>query len=135
MTEPAIDFTQLPFPSDNLTVAALRKAYPYSFDLPSRIVASKFDTPREYGRISLEETLGGVIDAERMVASMAFKQAMGLPPTESEAQRSRETLRESLASEYVTLGLAAGEHHADQLIRHIEAEATTQARSHPGHPR
>ena len=135
MTEPAIDFTQLPFPSDNLTVAGLRKVYPHSFDLPARIPALKFETAIEYGRASLEKTLGGVIDAERMVASLAFKQALGLVLTESESRRSRESLLESLASEYVTLGLAAGEHHADQLVRDIEAQATTQARSHHGQPR
>jgi hypothetical protein len=131
MSEPAIDFTQLKFPSDSLTVATLRKVYPHSFDLSSRTGGSH----RTYGRGSLNDTLGGVIDTERLVASLAFKQALRLAPNEAETQDPQETLRDLLASDYVTLGLATGQHHAEQLVRDIEGQATTQARTHPGNTR
>jgi hypothetical protein len=128
MTDPSVEFTQISFPSDSLTVAALRKSYPRSFDLP-RVGGSD----RTYGRGSLDDTLGNVIDNERLIASLAFKKAIGLSPTEAETEEPRETLVEFLTHDYVTLGVAAGEHHAEQLIRDIEAQATAQARSHPGH--
>jgi hypothetical protein len=133
--QPLIDFSQISFPSDKLTIAALRKAYPNSFDLPARMPSSKYEEPTEYGRGSLEQTLGGVIDAERLVASLAFKESLGLALTESEALRPREVIHDSLTSEYITLGLASGEHHANQLVRDIETQATSQALAHPGNPR
>jgi hypothetical protein len=69
MPAPTIDFTQLTFPSDSLTVAALRKAYPHSFDLPSRTGGSPSTTPLAYSRARLEDTLGGVIDTERKLGT------------------------------------------------------------------
>src|SRR5579871_5370831 len=101
MSEPAIDFTQLTFPSDSLTVAALRKAYPHSFDLPSRTGGPPFSPPPAYGRASIEDTLGGVIDSERKLASLAFKRVLGLPLTQAESLDSHQGLAEGLIHEYV----------------------------------
>lgn len=74
----------------------------------------------------MEGTLGGVIDAERVIASIAFKQTMGQPLTIEEAKYA-ESDYSALADEYIDLGLASGEHHADQLLRDIERQAVAQA--------
>src|ERR1700743_3209894 len=96
----AVDFTQLSFPSDRLTVAVLRKTYPSSFDLPARTSSSASSPALAYNRAGLEGTLGGLIDAERTLASLAVKRVLGLPLTPDEALDSRDGIVETLTSEY-----------------------------------
>ncbi len=56
----AIDYTQIEFPSDQLTVKALRKAIPHSFDLPARENYSRFSRQGFIRRESLENSLYGL---------------------------------------------------------------------------
>jgi hypothetical protein len=42
---------------------------------------------------------------------------------------------EILAGEYVNLGLASGEHHADELVREITSQAVAQAQQYHGRSR
>ncbi|MBA4068154.1 MAG: hypothetical protein C0501_31525 [Isosphaera sp.] len=128
---PAIDFTIIRFPTDRLTVAGLRRVYPHSFDLP----APAGPTRRDYYRKSIEDTLGGIVDAERVIASLAFKRVLGLPLTVEESRQTGEDHLNDLICCYMELGLAAGEHHGEQLAREIETQATVQAARYLSHPR
>lgn len=127
---PQIDFTRIYFPSDRLTVRDLRRAFPGSFDLPGQPV-QKSGT-RSYGRASTGSALDGIIDAERLLAGIAFKQVLGQPLGEDEASFDRNEFVEALTTDYVRVGLAAGEHQVRELIRGIEAQAVAQARRHLG---
>jgi hypothetical protein len=131
MPEPApqIDLAQLQFPTDRLTVAVLRAARPWAFDRPP-----PRPSPFLGGRGSLEDALGGAVDYERRLAVLAFKRELNLPLTDEERQVARRDLVQGLTDEYILLGLASGEHHAEQLLRDIEAQAAAQARRHLGWP-
>lgn len=128
--DPQPDFTRMTFPTDRLTVAALRKAYPWAFDQPHH---DPYRRGRWFGgRASLEEAIGDTLDFERRLATLEFKRVLGLTPNAEEGRHPQWELAESLRDEYATLGLAAGEHHADQLVRGIESQAAAQARQAPG---
>jgi hypothetical protein len=131
-TKSQIDFTQIDFPSDRLTVKQLRMAYPYSFDLPDPR-PSLTKNSRLYARKSIDSTLGGIVDGERLLASLVFKEAIGLLPTEEETLPRHEIV-EGIISDYQRVGLA-GEHEAEELIRRIETQAVSQARRQGGPPR
>jgi hypothetical protein len=121
------------FPTDHLTVAALRKVYPRSFDQSH---PNPYRRGRWFnGRASLEEAIGDTLDFERRLATLEFKRVLGVKPTAEEERHPRWELAESLRDEYATLGLAAGGHHADQLIRDIESQAAAQAQALGGRPR
>lgn len=131
MPDPQPDFTRMTFPTDRPAVAALRKSYPRSFDQPH---LSQHRRERFSGRGSLEDALGDTLDFERRLATLEFGRVPGLTPTGEEARHPRWELVESLRDEYATLGLAAGGHHADQLIRDIESQAAAQDRRTLGGP-
>jgi hypothetical protein len=129
--EQSIDFTLIAFPSDSLTISTVRKAYPYSFDLPDRNEFIRSNSARYNSRKSIEDALGGLINFERIVASLAFKKALGLPLSDQESDfKSSGDSLDFLAEEYVLLALAAGPHEARELIKGIESQATAQARLH-----
>jgi hypothetical protein len=125
---PTIDFTAIHFPTDRLTVADLRRVYPYSFDQPRPHESFGKDRSPP-GRGSIEHTLGTLIDMEREIANVAFKKAAGQSLTEVEASQDRDSYLE-LAEEFVTLGLATGENAAMELLRDIRRQAEAQAAIH-----
>jgi hypothetical protein len=126
---PILDFTQIAFPSDRLTVKDLRRDAPGCFDL-----TAPEHLPEREGflqRQSIEYTLGGIINTERELAAIAFFAALGTSPLESFGKLGpRDFAAECLANDYVRLGLASGQHHAEQLIRDFEQAAADQARKH-----
>jgi hypothetical protein len=128
---PIINFAAIRFPTDQLTVADLRRIYPQSFDMSVPLGATK----RGYGRQSIEDTLGDIIDAERVIANLAFKQLLGIPLTVEEEQKTRHDHLDNLASSYIDLKLVSGEHEAMQVVREIERQAVAQAERFHGHPR
>jgi alpha-D-ribose 1-methylphosphonate 5-triphosphate synthase subunit PhnI len=139
-SEPKIDFTQINFPSDKLTVRMLRTACPEGFDVdcPQDSLALAGSNDRGYyDRRSFDEFLGmGLIDIERLVAERAFKVFLGQSIQGDERLSNRDELISCLVTEYKDYyGLARGEHEALAMIRGIEAQADAQARQHPGRPR
>jgi hypothetical protein len=127
---PQIDFSQIEFPSDRLTIRDLRRAFPHAFDLPGQ--EAHRSQERGYGRQSVGDALDGIIDAERLLAGRAFKEALGEPYSNDEAAQARWDIIEGLVSDYRRAGLASGEHQSNELIRGIESQAADQAQRHRG---
>ncbi len=133
-TEPKIDFTQIEFPSDKLTVGMLRKAYPQGFDVDMpRDVGAYNELRDDYDRRSLDDILGtGLIDVERLVAERAFKVALGQSVKGDSRLSNKDELVDCLTHVYKHDGLARGEHEALAMIRRIEVQAEAQARQYEG---
>lgn len=124
-TQKSIEFRTIAFPSDNLTIKALRQAHPDQIDtnpLPT------FFTNRNR-HDSAEDMLTDLLYSERSIAEMAFYRALGKSPPEP---CDVEAFSEELTRLYIRYGIASGEHHAAQLIRDFESQATAQARGHTG---
>lgn len=119
-----INFSTIQFPSDKLTVRELRTLFPTSFDKPALYGGERLD--QVYGRLSLDTTLGSLIDAERLLAGIMYKQALGQPLSSDEQLQTKDELVESLTEEYVRWGIATGPQHAQQLIRGIEQQVARQ---------
>jgi hypothetical protein len=120
---PLIDLTRIAFPTDRLTVKELRERNPLDFDRLDK----KDGSPK-----STEENFHTVLDCEREVAWRAFRAALGQPVRISPIA---EETRPIVMREYVRLGLATGPHHAEQLIRNVEAQAAAQAKGYGPPPR
>ena len=135
MERPRIDFARLDFPSDKLTVGALRRAFPHSFDLPAPDYPPATDEYRafphlRFGRQRTELALGELVDFERLLAARAFKEALSLPLEGEENDYGRDELVGELTELYTKLKLAKGPKSAGQLIRAIETGAAAQALTH-----
>jgi hypothetical protein len=132
--EPKIDFTQIQFPSDKLTIGMLRKAWPETADIDRETDFGRAGY-RSYVRQSLDGVLGeGLLDPERLLAERTFKAMLGLPIDEKRID-SRDVLIKDLRREYLFLGIARGKHEVRALIRSIEEQAEAQARQYGGRPR
>ncbi len=131
---PTIDFTQIAFPSDRLTIKELRKSIPHCFDLPARDGYQPRFRQGFFRRENLENYLGGIINTERELAALAFYTALGQEkPTHHDRKLGpRWEAAEVLIHDWTQVGLTTGEHHGEQLIREIEAQAVAQARRHLG---
>ena len=130
MPLPKIDFTQIAFPSDVITLKMVRQACPEAtdIDIPEQLKA----IDRTYSRRSLDDVLGtGLMDLERELAERAFRTVFG-QPVESGPLNDRRDLIDLLVIEYVRYGLARGRHSAAALAHQIEAQAVAQARQHGG---
>jgi hypothetical protein len=135
-TEPVIDLTKIEFPTDRLTVKMLRKVSPQGFDVeppPDPVLDRLLNRPLR--RQSLDDVLACVIDAERILAEMAFKSALGQSIRDDDRQGGRATIHLNLSSDYVGLGLAPGKKAAREMLKDIEAQAAAQAREQSGRPR
>lgn len=119
--EPAIDIARISFPSDRLTVKAIRVAEPNLFDHPDVWVRSAAGDDSNF-LLMLRD--------ERAIAYKAFAKTLGLPARVSSSHRN--DIVHSLAEEYSRLGLSTGPKHTVQLIRDIEAQAIAQAKEHLG---
>jgi hypothetical protein len=127
---PPVDLTKIDFPTDSLTIKDLRKHAPHCFDLPAPDGhrSDVYDLAEPYERLGLEDGFGAIISAERELAILAVRTAQGIaPPTGID---SREAIIETLTSDYISLGLASGKHHAEQLIRSFEQAAAEQAKAY-----
>jgi hypothetical protein len=129
-TEPTVDFTQIEFPSDKLTVKMLREAWPDAFDM-DRLDELGRAPYRRYKRHAIDSILGeSMIDLERMVAERAFKVALGQSVDNDSRISDKDDLIDGLAATYTRTGLARGEHEVMAMIRRIEVQAEAQARQH-----
>lgn len=139
-TEPQIDFTRIAFPTDSLTIKALRKNTPHAFDVPppekwKHLISDQRSS--HFSLMSLDDVLSSILDFERLVAEDAFRNELGLKkkaPYPVIGGR-KSDLIDSVASDYVSLGIARGKNEAREMIRAVEAQAREQAREHGGRPR
>jgi hypothetical protein len=128
-----LDFSLIRFPSDSLTLGALRARFPELIDRAPGVPF--FNKPKEAGladliwceRVVAEHGVGGGVhlviygggkDAAR--DSSGYDSAL-----DEEYRGSVESLREA----YVTFGLASGPESAQQLIRSIETQVAELSES------
>jgi hypothetical protein len=114
---PEIDFSQLSFPSDKLTIGAIRAAQPFRFR----------------GDDANFMDISGLITAERWLARKAYAAALGQPdPYGDSDMTDRAGVIAALADEYARLGLSSGAMHTREIVRAFETEAAEQAKQHIG---
>ena len=113
----AVDFRDVAFPSDRITLGKLREKYRESFDSPLGDLQPEFfwdpDNPRHARKV-----LGGLLYKERLIVARAFAQATG----GSGPWFNKRVVEASLAESYVELGLATGRTHAQELIRDMQRQ-------------
>src|SRR5207244_2020081 len=124
MSEPVLDFSQIRFPSDRVTVADLRRLWPWAFD------QYRPPEPGHRGDIKrggdLSTTLGCLLDCERIYADLVFRQALGMPRADGGIPMP-EGADIELAEVYESYGWARGEHEAREMVRDIESQVLAQA--------
>jgi hypothetical protein len=125
---PEIDFTKMDFPSDGLTIKAIRQRWPQAVDTRKDDPYSDV-TPRPLGPPA-GEMLHNMLRMERDLAKATFGLEFGREPDIAYADHDVKLLAEDLSELYITFGVASGQHHASQLIRSIESQATAQTRQH-----
>lgn len=125
--ELSIDMGKINFPSDKLTFGVIRRLHADQVDTNYE-TRTLFDTEKPG---SAGDSISHMLFAERMVAEGAFLQAIGHPrdPVYIEDQKCYAAEASEL---YIRYGIASGPHHAQQLIRDVEAQAQTLARHSPG---
>lgn len=125
--KPQIDLTKIDFPSDRLTIGTLRRVHPEQVDTGEDIDLFSKDFGGAAG-----DMVTGMLIAERDIATAAFNRALGIPAPPPLDKDMLEGLAEAVTEDYIRYRIASGKHHAEQLIRGIESQATEQARGHLG---
>ena len=83
-----------------------------------------------YGKIAkIQEVVSAIITFEHRIADTAYRWARGQEKPTRFVKEQEEDIRD-LSNLYIETGLAAGPHHAEQIIRDIENQARAQARNH-----
>jgi hypothetical protein len=108
---PHIDLLKINFPTDHLTVKAIRQRF------------RRIDAGRLHDFDDIE--LPGMLSLERDLAKAAFDAVLNRRTVAMSGEE-----EEMLAGVYARYGLASGPHHAEQLIRAFQQEAADQARQH-----
>jgi hypothetical protein len=113
---PELDYTRLSFPTDALTLKAIRAVLPELFaqETPAFLDGSDI-------------TVAGLLSVERALAHKAFAVTLGLD--DPNPHENRNDLIEMMAEEYQRFGLASGLVHTQQLARDIEKQAIDQAKT------
>lgn len=123
--EPHIHFSEIVFPSDNLSFGVLRKRFPELIDAGTKVA---FFALPESNPDFHSQNLTNLLEGEREVAMIAFSAVLG-KSWEGDWYTNAE-IKQFLADEYIHYGVASGPQHAAQLIRDIETAAADQARRH-----
>jgi hypothetical protein len=127
-----LDLSGLRFPSDRLSIRVLRERHPDLFDLGFADADDSqprffFDSDKKG---HAEDTVGSMLQAERMIAVSAYAARAGIAPRKLYV--SIDDVKEQLSGLYVEYGIASGSHHAAELIRDIERQAVELANQrHP----
>lgn len=125
----AVKLEEVAFPTDNLTIKAIREA--------ENLKGSRFDR-RSDGHFQHVEAL---IATERALANKAFVATLaGVKPTRAgkimlDAARERREMMEGMDHGYQQYGLSSGPAQTVQLIRDLEAQAVAQAKEFLGKTR
>jgi hypothetical protein len=129
-----IDFLQLDYPSDVLTLKDLRRLIPMGFKtgdiVPNEVALLRPHVIRDNDtRIEEFRTM---LEFERLLARHAFDAALGRKP--ETCLTPRNDVRHFLKELYVTYELAEGPAQARELVRTLEKAAAEQAQrwSPPG---
>lgn len=113
-----LNFQNVQFPSDEISVRRLREINPAGFDAGfhegSRSQPVYLLRPEERGNVT--DHLGNMLFCERYLVTYAYALARGINPPDGEY----EGLRENLAQLYVQYRVASGPQHAEQLMRDLE---------------
>jgi hypothetical protein len=144
--EPRLDLTKIAFPSDRLTIQNLRQLFPNKMDIEFSDLKdlAKLDSmlrgERSFASLVYAAAKGPPVIDPSVAATPEFKKIaeyakQHLPPRMVEPPISETPLYKGLIEDYVEFGLASGPHHAEQLLRDIESQARTQARSQDTPPR
>jgi hypothetical protein len=130
---PKIDLSRIDFPSDRITVKALRAARPGSgFDDKVAVYPE--------GKNAFDEFVA-CLSTERELAGKAFDAALQghdlkrIGKGDHKPAWDRQEIVSALDSEYRAYGLSSGRQQSIQLIRQIEAQAVAQAEEHLGRGR
>lgn len=118
----------LDFPSDRLTLGALRRRFPDLFDQPSNddsLSECPFLTDDRGRGFGMRDRLYALLDTERQVALNALVAAQG--KTRDDWFQSPQEEWRTLAELYHEYGIAQGPEHAGQLIRDLEQAAASLA--------
>jgi hypothetical protein len=132
-----LDYTSIAFPSDKLTIMAIRKRFPHRFDVDGDPIVAFFEANADQNSGDpMEAWLRSLITAERYLARHAYEEVLGVPWTcLTESGDTRDDAVKRLSQYYMHFGIATGLQHAEQLIRSFEAEAAAQAKSAQRPPR
>lgn len=122
---PKVDFTKMEFPSDGMTIKAIRRLWPEAVDTGDAV--DLFSRPVG-GRAG--ELLFSMLTMERGLAEATFGLEFGREPDIDYADHDVQVLAEDLSELYIRFGIADGPQTAKELIRSIESQATAQAREH-----
>jgi hypothetical protein len=131
--EPAIDFTRLSFPSDDLSIRHLRAVEAQFAGDRNGFAQEEPAFFESEGKIA---DVASTLFLERALAHKAFAAALGKPdphPDDEELTRS-EAIR-MLGDCYEGYRLSSGVKHTQELVRDIEAQAVAQAREYHGRAR
>jgi hypothetical protein len=109
--KPHIDLLKIDFPTDRLTIKAIRRRFP-------EIDADRLN---DFDDIELD----GLLSLERDLARAAFDAVLGRRTVAMSGEE-----EEILAGVYARYGLTSGPNHAEQLIRAFQKAAADQARQH-----
>lgn len=117
----SLDFSGIPFPSDVLTVGAIRRKNSHLFDhgfRPGSAAQPEYffqsDQPGH-----AEEDLGNLLFAERLIATESYLIASGFAGV---PEWEVDPIKVDLVQSYVEYGLANGSHEAAEMIREIERQ-------------
>lgn len=120
-----LDFSSVVFPSDGLSVGVLRKLYRGQFDHGFSLDENgqpAFFLSKDHGGLA-KAIVGSMLYFERVIAASGFAVARGIDFPDINVSE----CKDELAELYMKHGLAAGMHHAMQLIRDIEKQGTLLA--------
>lgn len=122
-----LDFRDMRFPSDNLTIGAFRKKHWTLFDNgfdDGDNAQPQFFLNSEAGGHSVD-VLGHLLFSERVIATCAYADVAGVrrPKCDFDAHK------QELQRLYVDYGLAAGKNEATLLVREVEEQGHELARS------
>lgn len=132
-----LDFTAIRFPSDQLTIQALRRIYPDRFDLgferdgelqphffPHEMLTSLTEVDPGVG------LLGSMLFSERLIAAFAYGRDRGWPdPDDWGGELGLQGFKQDLAEFYEKFQIAPGPQAAAEMIRNIETQARELAAS------
>jgi hypothetical protein len=122
---PRIEFSWIDYPSDKLTIQAIRTRDPEGWqqELPTFLSAKVWID---------RDSLGSLLWLERALAHKAFNNRLGLPDPHPDPDWDRSELIRMLADDYQRYHMTTGIKHTEELVRGIENQAVAQAEKHLG---
>jgi hypothetical protein len=127
-----VDFSDIEFPSDRISIKTLRKLHPDLFDKGFADEHNEGDQPQffynDHNGYQLER-LAEVLFYERVIAAAAYAKAAGLElPERFETDELVPSAKEWLERYYKEYGVADGPSTTKELIRGIERQARKLAK-------